>query len=155
MRGMLTVNHKICTGCKTCTLACSLSHHQICNPALSRVHILKWTAEGLDVPVVCRQCTKAPCAAFCPVGAIHRSQKTGAWLIDPQSCIGCRDCLQACPFGAISLHPETWEVLKCDLCGGDPQCVRFCEIGALRCIPAQKAGYDRRREGALKTAGAL
>ena len=153
MRSFLAVNHKVCTGCKTCTLACSLSHHEICNPALSRVHIMKWTAEGLDVPVVCRQCTKAPCAAACPVGAVQKNQKTGAWLIDPQTCIGCRDCLQACPFGAISLHPENGEVLKCDLCEGNPQCVKFCEIGALRYVPAQQAGYDQRREGALKAAG--
>lgn len=151
MHGHLVVNHAICTGCKTCTLACSLSHHQICNPALSRVHIMKWPEDGLDIPVVCRQCAKAPCAKACPVEAIVRNPQTGAWLVDPERCIGCRDCLQACPFGAISLHPETQEVLKCDLCGGEPQCARFCEIGALKFVPASKIGYEHRRQRALNS----
>ena len=86
MRGFLATNHNICTGCKACTLACSLSHHQICNPALSRVHIMKWTAEGLDVPVVCRQCSKAPCAAACPVGARPRASIFINSVIVKQSC---------------------------------------------------------------------
>ena len=40
--------------------------------------------------------------------------------------IGCRACVAACPFGAIRYWPEDNKILKCDLCGGDPACVRYC-----------------------------
>jgi len=52
-------------------------------------------------------------------------EKTGAVIIDEKKCIGCLVCVQACPFGAILVGPGG-EVLKCDLCGGDPKCVLHC-----------------------------
>ncbi len=51
--------------------------------------------------------------------------KTGAVIIDEDACTGCLDCADACPFDAIFVGPDN-EVLKCDLCGGDPICVKYC-----------------------------
>ena len=46
-------------------------------------------------------------------------------------CIGCAACVDACPFGMAALHPESGLALICDLCGGDPACVKRCATGAI------------------------
>ena len=146
MRYFLVTNPEVCTGCKVCTLSCSLSHEGVCNPALARIHVMKWPEEGLDVPLVCRQCEKPPCASTCPEKAIVRNSETGAWLIDEEKCIGCRKCMEDCPFGVITVHPETMKILKCDLCQGNPQCIKLCETKALQYLPATALSYNKRRQ---------
>ncbi|MCD6323879.1 MAG: 4Fe-4S binding protein, partial [Desulfurococcales archaeon] len=56
--------------------------------------------------------------------------ETNAWLINYGRCIGCRECAYACPFGAINLNMVAMPI-KCDLCGGDPECVKVCPHDAL------------------------
>jgi Fe-S-cluster-containing hydrogenase component 2 len=83
----------------------------------------------------------------CPVGAISRDEETGAIVLDQDLCIGCNMCLTVCPLGGISVDPETGTIIKCDLCQGDPECVKHCVYGALEFVKASEAGYIRRREG--------
>jgi Fe-S-cluster-containing hydrogenase component 2 len=80
--------------------------------------------------MVCMQCEDAPCIPVCPSGALVRATDTNAVVVVKDRCVGCRMCALACPFGAINY----WDgkAQKCDLCGGDPECVRFCAPGALR-----------------------
>ncbi len=128
-------------------MACSLHHEGICSPALSRIQVLRREELGLSLPVVCMQCTDAPCAAACPVEAISRESSSGAWLVDPELCIGCRLCISACPLGAVSFSPDAADgpALKCDLCGGQPRCVLFCGTQALSWVrPARLAEAQRR-----------
>lgn len=82
--------------------------------------------KGVMIPVYCKHCVRPPCAENCPVDAIYRDENTGMVMIDYGACIGCNICIQYCPFGALTLDPETEQVIKCDLCGGDPQCVKYC-----------------------------
>jgi carbon-monoxide dehydrogenase iron sulfur subunit len=100
---------------------------------------------GVDDPHVCRLCQRAPCLVACPAGALSRSGTTAAILVDPGKCIGCYACLDACPFGVVTLHPETGEILICDLCGGDPACVKRCATGAIA-YTATDAGPRRKRQ---------
>lgn len=81
----------------------------------------------------------------CPVGAIRRDTKTEAVLIDRDACIGCRVCMIACPFGAITFDLDRRRPIKCDLCEGDPRCVKFCETRALTYGSLVEAEYDRKR----------
>jgi electron transport protein HydN len=102
--------------------------------------------ETASMPVQCKHCENSPCLAVCKQKAISR---VGAQVIvDENKCIGCKDCLVACPFGAITLLPfyvggkqvnATGEgkvaASKCDLCFEDqagPACVRVCPNEALR-----------------------
>jgi Fe-S-cluster-containing dehydrogenase component len=71
-------------------------------------------------------------------------------LIDEGTCIGCRTCIAACPFGAPTVIQETRKVIKCDLCHGDPQCVEFCASKAIQFLPANKAVLLKKRSAALK-----
>lgn len=149
----LLVDHRTCTGCRACELACSYRHEGAFAPSLSRIWVRKDEPAGLDEPVVCRQCGVARCVQVCSCGALSRDPCTGAVLVDAGLCMRCGDCAEACPFGAIRIHPDTALPLICDLCDGDPACVGRCVTGALRYGRAGDAARDG-RAGAGEGGGA-
>ena len=126
-------NYDKCTGCRICETACSMHFGLGSNPQKSRIRIvnLEGEADVTYIPVACVQCEKAPCEAICPTGAIYTTSETRAKLIDKDKCIGCSACVYACPFGAIALDRSVGTAFVCDLCDGDPLCVRFCPWDAL------------------------
>ncbi len=87
------------------------------------------------VPKMCNHCAKSPCTQVCPVGATYESPE-GIALVDDKYCIGCRYCIQACPYGCRYLHPVKNTVDKCTLCyhrikkGLSPACIEVCPTGA-------------------------
>ncbi|MFB3817534.1 MAG: 4Fe-4S dicluster domain-containing protein [Candidatus Methylomirabilales bacterium] len=87
------------------------------------------------VPKLCNQCARPPCVQVCPVGATF-STADGVVLVDGERCIGCRYCIQACPYGARYLHPERRVADKCTFCyhrlvrGLMPACVEVCPTQA-------------------------
>ncbi len=131
MAKVLVVNQEKCTGCRLCEMVCSVKHTGSVNPARTRIRIAKWEPEGIMVPVVCHQCADAPCVAVCPTGARSRDEELGRTVVEHHRCIGCKTCVAVCPFGANAWDPVSHEVINCDFCDGDPQCVRFCLTGAL------------------------
>ncbi len=150
MEKILYIDHEKCTGCRLCELVCSVMHHGVSNPARSRIKVIKWEAEGIYVPTVCQQCEDAPCMTSCPAKAIFRDPETEAVMVDYSKCIGCKFCVAVCPFGAMGYNPTDKKVFKCDLCNGDPQCVRFCDMKAVDYVPAIQVTYGRRKQAAEK-----
>lgn len=134
-----------CTGCKSCQIVCAISHERELNYGLARIKIVKDDSMGLSTPIPCHQCLNAPCLESCPVDAISADPKTGAKIIDESVCILCESCVTACPFGAISVIEKNGQtrVIKCDLCNGDPQCVRHCETKAIRFMEAGELAMER------------
>lgn len=115
-----------CSGCLMCELACSLNKTGIINPALARLKVIVSEKDFTNSPVICHHCKNAPCQAACPIPeAMLYNPDTGVWAINERYCIGCLACVDACPFGAIRVGPNR-EILKCDLCGGNPVCVKYC-----------------------------
>jgi len=149
---VLVVNSELCVGCRVCELACSARHEHSFHPAKSRIHVIRWDGMGVDVPRVCLQCDKPPCMKVCPVEAFRRDEKTGAVLINYDVCIGCRLCVNECPFSGISVDQDRGMMIKCDLCGGDPQCVKYCPTKALQFVKADQVAWLKRRVGAEKIA---
>lgn len=130
MNKRLLIRPSVCTGCRTCELACSLTHQENGKPGKSRIYPL---IVGIDrfVPVVCLQCDDPACVKSCPVYALTLNEKTGYIELNYEKCIQCKACVAACPFGC-SLHDEVQDkIVKCDLCDGNPACARFCPTKAL------------------------
>jgi len=111
-------------------MACSAKHFQMYSSELSRIRILKFENDGVDVPVACRQCVPAPCVNSCPVSALHKDAKTGGTITDADLCTGCGACVEACPFAAAQLSPDG-TALICDLCAGAPACAQVCPVRAV------------------------
>ena len=130
---------KDCMGCHACEVACKMEHGLGVGPRLVRV-----LENGPDFfPVYCHHCADAPCRRACPVGAIAKTA-TGIVLIDPELCIGCGECIEACPFGAMQFDEERGLAVKCDLCaprvsaGLAPACAAVCATGCIAWGGAQK-----------------
>jgi Fe-S-cluster-containing hydrogenase component 2 len=81
--------------------------------------------------VVCQQCQERYCAK-CPEHAIEIGT-LGQVIVSPTLCTACGTCEILCPIGAIELHQEI--PLVCDLCGGEPRCVKACNLHAIRYEP--------------------
>ena len=127
----ILVREDLCSGCRACEVACVVWHEGRFGTATARLRIAKTEPLGVDQPQVCRLCGRAPCVASCPTGALRKDEGTGAVLVEPSECTGCSACVEACPFGAVTLHAETGLALICDLCGGEPACVKRCATGAI------------------------
>ena len=125
-RKVLLSFNELCTGCRICELMCSLRNTGMVNPSLARIKVIRSRKDHSTFPIICRHCTNAPCKEVCPVpDAMYFDENTGVVLISDENCIQCFACVDACPFGAIQVGPNK-ELLKCDLCGGDPVCVKYC-----------------------------
>lgn len=110
-KNYLTIFKEDCCGCHACEVACKQEHRLGVGPRLIRII----ESSPSFVPVYCRHCADAPCAKACPVQAIERNAE-GVVLVSAETCIGCRDCVVACPFGAMQFDGENGIALKCDLC---------------------------------------
>jgi tetrathionate reductase subunit B len=153
-----------CIGCNKCVEACKAENDVPNEPYFFRTWIERYTirrdgettvecistkpgpakqAEPEDpnvvrtffVPKLCNQCANPPCVQVCPVGATFQT-KDGVVLVDEKRCIGCRYCIQACPYGARYLNPYTRTADKCTFCyhritkGQQPACVEVCPTEA-------------------------
>ena len=150
MTKALYIDYEKCTGCRLCELVCAVQHDGISNPARSRIKVMKWEAEGLYVPISCQQCEDAPCLNVCPVKAISRDEEMGTVAVNYDVCIGCRTCTLVCPFGAMNFNTIDKKVFKCDLCDGDPQCVRFCDMKAVDFVSPDDISIDKKRDAAKR-----
>lgn len=142
-----------CIGCRTCEVACVVSHQEDQNCAAvtastftSRIRVVK--GGTFTTAVTCHQCEDAPCANVCPTQAIQ--QQLGVWRVDQARCIGCKSCMVACPFGAMQVtgSAEQVQALKCDRCAhreAGPACVAACPTHALSCIEPARLRAERLR----------
>ncbi|HWJ03088.1 MAG TPA: 4Fe-4S dicluster domain-containing protein [Verrucomicrobiae bacterium] len=153
------VDTEKCIGCARCVNACKQENKVPQDQEVFRTWVERYveTPEGIRidspnggldfepleeteekqffVPKLCNQCENPPCVQVCPVSATYRTGD-GVVLVDAKRCVGCRYCIQACPYGARFLHPKTHVADKCTWCyhrvvkGLRPACVTVCPVGA-------------------------
>lgn len=159
--GMILADPSRCVGCQRCELACTEFNDGRAQPSQARIRIDRAMSFGIGGPTgglamqgtwgnglvvqgVCRQCPHpVPCATACPQDAIRADPRTGARVVDTETCIGCRLCQRACPWDMIAFDQERQKASKCFLCHGKPKCVEACPAGALRFV----AWHDITGEG--------
>lgn len=160
MTEFIHVDPERCIGCRTCEIACGQAHAESDSSNDShfrpRLQVIK---RGLSTqPVMCHQCENAPCVAVCPVQALAQAERSVA--LDESLCIGCKNCVMACPFGAIDIalvSKVKIQIVKCDLCQqheSGPECVRVCPTAALEkkdSLTVQQQASLRRHAAALQS----
>lgn len=146
MHKIINVDPSKCTGCRLCEMVCSVKNEGISNPYNARIHVVKWEFECFEIPMLCQQCDVPFCAASCPVGALIKDVPTGVVKVDYDRCVSCRMCVLACPFGGMKYDVRRKKIAKCELCNGEPTCVKFCETEALTFEDAGKIDLKKQRE---------
>ncbi len=133
---VLFLDLEACTACRACMVACSVAKEKVFSLNKVRIWVPKRESIGLGVPIICEQCDPAPCMVVCPMKAISRHSKTGAPVVDREKCIACKECVWACPFGAINVQRGV--AVKCDLCEGKPACAEVCMPGAIKYLELER-----------------
>ncbi len=134
------IDQSKCIGCHACSTACK-SENQV--PLGVYRTWVKYTEIGAYPDVRrrfqvtrCNHCANPPCVRICPVSAMYQ-RDDGIVEFDPSICIGCKSCMQACPYDSIYLDPETHTAAKCHFCahrldvGLEPACVVVCPEHAI------------------------
>jgi len=138
MNDRIIPNPDPCTGCLNCLMVCAQHKSSAAQPESAGIRVKLDPFSGKHKILVCYQCVDARCAATCPEKAILKNEKTGAWEINRTLCICCGACLEACPFGSMFWNHALNEPVKCDLCGGDPQCIKACHFGVLHLAESRR-----------------
>ncbi len=159
----LVIDLDICVGCQACTVNCkewNAGGHS--NPLhdkdpyggepdgvwFNRVHGYEVTSEETGnsqtvyFPKSCLHCDDAPCVTVCPTGASYKRSEDGIVLVNAETCIGCKLCSWACPYGAREYDDTQGVMKKCTMCvdriynenlsedARVPACVSSCPAGA-------------------------
>ena len=134
----LFVDPSRCIGCRACEAACrECDSHK--GESMVMVDFVDRGRSVATQPTVCMHCTDpvAPCAQVCPVLAIQITPEGVVQQAEPSRCIGCRNCVYACPFGVPKFDVEARLMKKCNLCydrtaqGLQPWCAQACPTQAL------------------------
>jgi len=127
-----------CTGCGLCEYVCALEKSEgTWNLLMSRIRVVRMHPL-LNVAIACKFCKDARCLTACPEKALKQSEESSVLTVDENKCKGCDWCIQACPHGGLTLHPDKTLVIACDLCGGEPKCIDSCPEKALELVSDDK-----------------
>ena len=134
------IDNRLCIGCHACTVACK-SEHDI-PIGVNRTHVT-YIEKGVIPNSTrefsvhrCNHCAEAPCVEICPTTALY-TRADGIVDFDNDRCIGCKSCMQACPYDALYIDPNTSTAAKCNYCahrldgGYEPACVIVCPVEAI------------------------
>lgn len=154
-RKIMIVDLDSCTGCQACVVACSMAKTKVFSPKKSLITIRKVESLCLGIPIICEHCNDPPCAMVCPVNAISGEAEMRIVRVDASLCIGCGKCREVCPFGPETIKMIDKAAVICDLCEGDPACVKVCQPGSLLYVRETRALMDRKWERAEKRAKEL
>ncbi len=143
------IDNRTCIGCHACTVACK-SEHSV-PIGVNRTHV-KYIEKGTFPDSTrefsvhrCNHCENAPCVSICPTTALF-SRADGIVDFDDERCIGCKSCMQACPYDALYIDPDNGTAAKCNYCAHriersyEPACVVVCPTESITSGDLDKPG---------------
>ena len=149
---VFVVDPSRCIGCEACVQACAeCGTHR----GRSLIHLdrIDRATSTQTAPMVCMHCTDPTCAQVCPADAIKQTEDGVVQSALKPRCIGCSNCVLACPFGVPKYVAEFDQMMKCDMCmdrtseGFAPMCASVCPSEALWYGTPQE--FRERRRGSL------
>lgn len=158
---MIVTDRARCSGCQRCEMMCTLRNDSRVCQNIARVRV--WQnynfGEGSNGPdgiyrscqftiEHCKQCKDAKCMEYCPVHAIAPDPESGARTVNPDVCIGCGMCGEACPWNMPVVDTETNTSTKCIACG---RCAEQCPNGAIKFVDWKDIAQEAIDKGVLRT----
>jgi Fe-S-cluster-containing dehydrogenase component len=139
-----------CIGCRACVQACGECDTHRGHPMIHLEYVDR-ARSTQTVPVVCMHCESPTCAEVCPADAIKKEEDGVVLSARKPRCVGCSNCVLACPFGVPKMESEYDLMMKCDMCydrtsvGLKPMCASVCPSGALFFGTRQQLAEQRPR----------
>src|SRR4029079_18581855 len=134
------IDHRKCIGCHACTVACKSENEVAIGTYRTWVKYIETGAypdtQRFFSVLRCNHCQDAPCITICPTTALFK-RDTGVVDCDNSRCIGCKSCMQACPYDALYIDPNSNTAAKCNFCAHrieanlQPACVIGCPTQAI------------------------
>lgn len=131
----IKVSPKRCVSCEICSIICSVTNSGQPRGSAMRIRIKRQYPDPPSLPfrpMVCQNCDEPKCVEACLPQALVVDKEIQQVLLLESKCDGCGLCIEACPFEAIWIDPLKNVAIKCDLCGGDPECVKMCRFDAIK-----------------------
>ncbi|MCL4535219.1 MAG: 4Fe-4S dicluster domain-containing protein [Bacteroidetes bacterium] len=150
-QNLISIDASKCDKCYACEAACLEAH-----PDHNKPLCIVDASLGPGVSLHCLHCGNAACLKACPTGNIYREERFGVVAMHGNLCIGCKQCVMACPFGMIVWDQAKGVSTKCDMCldrlyqGQAPACVEGCPTGSLS-VPDTMGVAQKQRQLALAT----
>jgi Fe-S-cluster-containing dehydrogenase component len=134
--GEFFIDPQRCIGCRACLAACmECGTHR--GHSMIHLEFIERAGSVQTVPTICMHCDDPTCAEVCPADAIKKTPDGVVQSSLKPRCIGCQNCVLACPFGVPRYLTEMDQMMKCDMCydrtsmGLAPMCATVCPSGAL------------------------
>lgn len=129
-----------CDGCLECEKACVKAHPHAVASGKSRIKVTKEDS-GKHTVALCVHCESCPPSELCPSALFEFHNEGNYWTLDEHRCFACMACIPRCPYNGVffegAFGVET--AYTCDLCAGDPACIKAC--------PKEALTLDESREG--------
>ncbi len=142
---ILTFDPRLCDGCEKCVEACIKRLGEF--RGIPAIKLVKGVGRQFSL-FFCLQCDEPFCKVVCPTGSILLDEVKGVSFIRSETCVGCRSCFMVCPVEGVAFD-NLGKAVKCDLCNGDPLCVKVCDRGALRYCSAEDVSSLKKDRVAL------
>ena len=152
---MIQLDKKRCIACHACEVHCQVKNAVPPSAKPGKLvtvgpDMVKAKPRLLNLYMSCFHCERPWCVPACPTGAMTRREEDGVVYVKEELCVGCKACIQACPWKIPQWNEVTGKVVKCDYCrerldeGLDPSCVTGCTAHALRFVRPGKKNQDER-----------